>query len=153
MLVNCYFIREGGKLTHQQIDLEPRFEGALPETYFISYDAALDENVRDRFDPRANWDQWCTGKDPFARKVELQLTQAFGCTYLDSTLYKSALKHFPQLNVPKTPIDEMITYHHPSIKDMLNDQDWEPINLTFKDMMKKPKKKAPDTFVIPRSAL
>ena len=74
-----------------------RHDGTFPSEIEHEYDAALvDDDARRRFDPRADWDSWTTGKDPFARRVKLFHTPALGVSFLDHLLlarFKSRFAH------------------------------------------------------------
>jgi len=144
MIANCYFVHENGRIQHQQKEIHLHFEGNIPQTIMVSYDAALlDENVRAKFDPRASWDTWTSGADPFARKVDVQLTAAFGLTYLDSVLHNRFLKQYPHLREPKEEV---------FFKGTLKESYWSEGGLFSAAawMSRGPKPKAPDTFFIPR---
>lgn len=148
--VHCYFLKEGSHISvsHELQEVEIQPDGSLPKFLSIKYDAALhDDEVRRKFDPRANWDQWTSGANPFTRTVELEYLPALGLTYLQNCMVAVALKLFPQFKVqlPEDKIYKMT----PAFENIFN----EPFDSHWADgllgqTVRFPKKqKGPDTYV------
>lgn len=152
--VHCYYLKEGSyiSVSHELKEVEIEPNGSLPKTLSIQYDAALhDDGIRRSFDPRANWDQWTSGANPFSRIVNLHYLPALGLTYLQDCMVDCALRLFPQLKV-QLPEDKVYQFNSKfDFIDLLN----EPVDPNWAEGFFGPamafpspkKQKGPSTYV------
>lgn len=96
--VNVYFYNKSGRIDTRKLPVELTHDGELPRQIIFCYDSALnDEEVRFRFDPRKDWDNWASGAPPFRETIECTLVHGFGLTYMERELRTQAIKKLPSI--------------------------------------------------------
>jgi len=106
LVARCFYLHNG-QIEEQTQKVSGR-SGKFPRTVEFQIDDINNDEirVRQKFDPRKDWDAWVSGKKVFITEIRCHLFSTLGLVYMDENLYSYAAKEFG-IDTKPTPAEIM----------------------------------------------